>query len=95
MVQEFPHACGVVPDDIDHFVPHQANGNMLDSIFADLEMSRATMHRTLTHYANTGAASTPITPDAAARSGAFTPGDPVLLAGFGGGMSAGLVLVEW
>ncbi|MFF3033352.1 3-oxoacyl-ACP synthase III family protein [Streptomyces rubiginosohelvolus] len=95
LVKGFLHECGVVPDDIDHFVPHQANGAMLDSVFADLELPRATMHRTVTHYANTGAASIPITLDAAARSGAFTPGDLILLAGFGGGMSAGLALVEW
>ncbi|MFD4001306.1 3-oxoacyl-ACP synthase III family protein [Streptomyces rubiginosohelvolus] len=95
LVKGFLHACGVVPDDIGHFVPHQANGAMLDSVFADLELPRATMHRTVTHYANTGAASIPITLDAAARSGAFTPGDLILLAGFGGGMSAGFALVEW
>lgn len=95
LVKGFLHACGVAPDDIDHFVPHQANGAMLDSVFADLELPRATMHRTLTHYANTGAASIPITLDAAARAGAFTPGDLILMAGFGGGMSAGFALVEW
>ncbi|GAA2989542.1 ketoacyl-ACP synthase III [Streptomyces lactacystinicus] len=95
LVKGFLHECGVAPGDIDHFVPHQANGTMLDSVFADLALPRATMHRTLTHYANMGAASIPITLDAAARAGAFTPGDLILLAGFGGGMSAGFALVEW
>ncbi|MFC8717280.1 3-oxoacyl-ACP synthase III family protein [Kitasatospora sp. NPDC057198] len=95
LVKAFLHECGVVPDDIDHFVPHQANGVMLDSLFADLELPRATMHRTLTHYGNTGSASIPITLDAAARAGALAPGDLVLLAGFGGGMSVGFALVEW
>ncbi|MFB7299688.1 3-oxoacyl-[acyl-carrier-protein] synthase III C-terminal domain-containing protein [Streptomyces rubiginosohelvolus] len=33
--------------------------------------------------------------DAAARFGPITPGDVILLAGFGGGMSAGFALVEW
>ncbi len=68
---------------------------MLDTVFADLELPRATMHRTVTHYANTAAASIPITLDAAARAGVFTPGDLILIAGFGGGMSAGFALVEW
>lgn len=84
-----------MPDDIGHFVPHQANGVLLDTVTADLGLPRAVSHRTLTHYGNTGAASIPITLDTAARAGAFRPGDLILLAGFGGGMSAGLALVEW
>lgn len=95
LIKQFLHEAGVVPDDISHFVPHQANGVMLDAVYADLALPRATMHRTLTHYANTGAASIPITLDAAARAGAFRPGDLILMAGFGGGMSAGFALVEW
>lgn len=95
LTKQFLHEAGVVPDDISHFVPHQANGVMLDSVAEDLALPRATTHRTLTHYGNTGAASVPITLDAAARAGAFRPGDLILMAGFGGGMSAGLALVEW
>ncbi|WP_329155392.1 ketoacyl-ACP synthase III [Streptomyces anulatus] len=95
LTKQFLHEAGVVPDDIGHFVPHQANGVLLDAVTADLGLPRATSHRTLAHYGNTGAASIPITLDTAARAGAFRPGDLILLAGFGGGMSAGLALVEW
>ncbi|WP_406415605.1 ketoacyl-ACP synthase III [Streptomyces sp. NBC_00873] len=95
LAKQFLQEAGVVPDDISHFVPHQANGVMLDAVFAELALPRATLHRTLTHYANTGAASIPITLDAAARTSAFRPGDLILLAGFGGGMAAGFALVEW
>jgi 3-oxoacyl-[acyl-carrier-protein] synthase-3 len=95
LTKQFLHEAGVVPDDISHFVPHQANGVMLDAVAAELPLPRARTHRTLTHYGNTGAASLPITLDAAARSGAFRAGELILLAGFGGGMSAGFALVEW
>ncbi|NEB97603.1 3-oxoacyl-ACP synthase III family protein [Streptomyces anulatus] len=95
LTKQFLHESGVVPDDIGHFVPHQANGVLLDAVTADLGLPRAASHRTLTHYGNTGAASIPITLDTAARAGAFRRGDLILLAGFGGGMSAGLALVEW
>lgn len=95
LTKQFLHDAGVVPDDISHFVPHQANGVLLDTVFAGLALPNATMHRTLTRYGNTGAASIPITLDEAARAGAFSPGDLVLLAGFGGGMAAGFALVEW
>ncbi|MEU6995004.1 ketoacyl-ACP synthase III [Streptomyces sp. NPDC046465] len=95
LTKQFLHEAGVAPDDIAHFVPHQANGVMLDTVIEDLSLSRATTHLTLEEYGNTGAASIPITLDAAARKGAFGPGDLVLLAGFGGGMAAGLALLEW
>ncbi|WP_331725810.1 ketoacyl-ACP synthase III (plasmid) [Streptomyces xanthophaeus] len=95
LTKQFLHEAGVVPDEISHFVPHQANGVMLDSVFEGLGLARATMHWTLAEYGNTGTASIPITLDAAARAGAFRPGDLILLAGFGGGMSAGFALVEW
>jgi 3-oxoacyl-[acyl-carrier-protein] synthase-3 len=95
LVKQFLHEAGVVPDDIRHFVPHQANGVMLEELFAELALPNATMHWTLREYANTGAASIPLTLDAARRKGAFRPGDLILLAGFGGGMAAGFALVEW
>ncbi|MEU1409049.1 ketoacyl-ACP synthase III [Streptomyces sp. NPDC005728] len=94
LTKQFLHEAGVVPDDISHFIPHQANGVMLDTVFAELGLSRARMHLTLTHYGNTGAASIPITLDEAARTGALNRGDLILLAGFGGGMAAGFALVE-
>ena len=95
LVKGFLHEAGVEPTDISHFVPHQANGVMLDEVFAELALPRATMHRTVTHYGNTGAASIPITLDAAVSKGAFRPGELILLAGFGGGMAASFALVEW
>ncbi|MER7488866.1 beta-ketoacyl-ACP synthase 3 [Streptomyces sp. NPDC126497] len=95
LTKQFLHESGVGPGDIGHFVPHQANGVMLDSLFAQLALPRATMHLTLARYGNTGAASIPITLAEAARTGAFRPGELILLAGFGGGMAVGFALVEW
>ncbi|MET9258098.1 ketoacyl-ACP synthase III [Streptomyces sp. NPDC048182] len=95
LTKEFLHEAGVEGADISHFVPHQANGVMLDEVFAELPLPRATMHRTVDRLGNTGAASIPITLDAAARAGSFTPGELVLLAGFGGGMAASFALVQW
>ena len=95
LTKEFLHDAAVVPGDIRHVVPHQANGVLLDEVVAELALPRATVHRTLADYGNTGAASVPITLDAAARADAFRPGDLILLAGFGGGMAVGFALVEW
>ncbi|MEV7193607.1 ketoacyl-ACP synthase III [Streptomyces sp. NPDC093510] len=95
LTKQFLHEAGVAPDDIAHFVPHQANGVMLETVIEDLALPRVTTHLTLETYGNTGAASIPLTLDAAARRGAFRPGDLILLAGFGGGMAAGFALLQW
>ncbi|MEU5340575.1 MULTISPECIES: beta-ketoacyl-ACP synthase 3 [unclassified Streptomyces] len=76
-----------------HFVPHQANGRMIEALAADLGFPPEHTHTTVSRFGNTGAASVPITLDHAA--GLLAPGDPVVLAGFGGGMAAGLALIEW
>ncbi|MFS8201383.1 3-oxoacyl-ACP synthase III family protein [Streptomyces sp. CWNU-52B] len=84
---------GVAPAAVRHFVPHQANGRMIDELLPELGLAHAVVHRTLERYGNTGAASLPVT--LAAARGEIAPGDLVLLAGFGGGMSTGLMLVRW
>ncbi|MCB5170408.1 ketoacyl-ACP synthase III [Streptomyces bambusae] len=86
---------GVGLEQVDHFVPHQANGVMLGEVVELSGLSRATTHRTLQRYGNVGSASVPVALDEAHRSGALAPGDLVLLAGFGGGMSIGAALLRW
>ncbi|GAA4303799.1 ketoacyl-ACP synthase III [Streptomyces venetus] len=81
--------------DVDHFVPHQANGVMLRDLWSSLDLPRATLHLTVDRFANTGSASIPVTLDAAHRSGVLAPGHTVLLAGFGGGMNTALTLCRW
>ncbi|NED85310.1 3-oxoacyl-ACP synthase, partial [Streptomyces sp. SID11233] len=71
------------------FVPHQANGVMLRELVGSAGLDHAVTHRTLHKYGNVGSASVPVALDEAHRDGAFSPGDLVLLAGFGGGMSIG------
>ncbi|WP_242888548.1 3-oxoacyl-ACP synthase III family protein [Actinomadura litoris] len=94
-VAELLRRGGVPPEEVRHFVPHQANGAMLADIVPSLGLTTAHTHLTVERYGNTGAASIPITLDAAYRRGAIGPGDLVLLAGFGGGMALGASLVRW
>lgn len=95
LVADFLADAGVDPAEIDHFVPHQANGLMLADLMPKLGLATAAMHATFEEYGNTGAASVGITLDAAARAGELHEGQLVLLAGFGGGMAAGLALLRW
>jgi len=86
---------GTVPEQVDHFIPHQANGVMLRDLVIEARLENATTHLTLDRYGNVGSASVPVTLDEAARTGSLSEGDLVLLAGFGGGMSVGACLLRW
>lgn len=86
---------GLAPQDIDHFVPHQANGVLLDKLVATLGLRDNAAHRTVERYGNTGSASIAVTLDEANRAGALREGELVLLSGFGGGMAHGSTLLRW
>jgi 3-oxoacyl-[acyl-carrier-protein] synthase-3 len=86
---------GLHAKDVDHFVPHQANGVMLKELVDLAGLDGARTHITLDRYGNVGCASVPVALDQAARSGPMRPGDLVLLAGFGGGMSVGAAALRW
>jgi 3-oxoacyl-[acyl-carrier-protein] synthase-3 len=86
---------GAVPEQVHHFIPHQANGIMLRDLVTEARLENATTHLTLDRYGNVGSASVPVTLDEAARSGSLRDGELVLLAGFGGGMSVGACLLRW
>nr|WP_202451899.1 ketoacyl-ACP synthase III [Streptomyces sp. SID4948] len=88
-------AAGLEPDGIDHFVPHQPNGALIDELAAASGLSGAITHRTVEKYANVGSSSVPLTLDDANRSGQLKKGDTVLLAGFGGGMAVGACVMRW
>ncbi|WP_327364767.1 3-oxoacyl-ACP synthase III family protein [Streptomyces sp. NBC_01296] len=103
VVRELPGAIAqtltafdVHPDEIAHFVPHQANGEMLRSLAGSLGLTRAVLHLPVERHGNTGAASIPLALDHAVRAdGGPAEGDLVLLAGFGGGMTVGTALMRW
>ncbi|MBW5485245.1 3-oxoacyl-ACP synthase III family protein [Streptomyces bambusae] len=86
---------GVSAAEVDHFVPHQANGVMLTETVPQLGLPRAVTHLTVAEHGNTSAASIPLALDEAFRAGSIRDRDVLLLAGFGGGMSLGTVLVRW
>ncbi|MFC8175749.1 3-oxoacyl-ACP synthase III family protein [Streptomyces sp. NPDC057242] len=88
-------AFAVDPGEVAHFVPHQANGEMLRSLAGSLGLPRARVHLTVDRHGNTGAASVPVTLDHVARDGALAEDDLLFLAGFGGGMTVGTALLRW
>ncbi|MER5640763.1 beta-ketoacyl-ACP synthase III [Kitasatospora sp. NPDC002227] len=94
-VREILDRHGVSAGEVDHFVPHQANGVLLGEILPSLGLELAQIHLEVAEHGNTSAASIPLALDAAHRSGALRDRDLVLLAGFGGGMTLGTALLRW
>ncbi|MBP2706915.1 ketoacyl-ACP synthase III [Microbispora sp. RL4-1S] len=81
--------------DVDHVVPHQANGVLLSKLVTRAGLDHAHTHRTLERYGNTGSASVALALDDAHRNGHLADGDLVLITAFGGGMSLGAALLRW
>ncbi len=94
-VREFLSDMGTSTGKLARFIPHQANGRMLEQLSTELGIPAGRTSTTFEEYGNTGSASIPVTLDQAARGGELGPGDLVLLAGFGGGMAMGLTLLRW
>jgi 3-oxoacyl-[acyl-carrier-protein] synthase-3 len=86
---------GATRTDVDHFVPHQANGVLLRGLVEEAGLSGAQTHRTLEKYGNVGSASVPVALDDANQASKLRTGDLVLLAAFGGGMAIGATLLRW
>ncbi|MHB1390255.1 MAG: beta-ketoacyl-ACP synthase III [Thermoleophilia bacterium] len=86
------HGLGV--DDIDLFVPHQANIRIIDSAARKLGIPAEKVFSNLERYGNTSCASIPLCLDEAAAAGRMKQGDLVLMVGFGAGLAWGSCLVR-
>jgi 3-oxoacyl-[acyl-carrier-protein] synthase III len=86
---------GLRVDDIDLFVPHQANMRIIQSAARRLGMPVEKVFTNLERYGNTSCASIPLCLAEAMETGRLTGGQQVLLAGFGAGLSWGSVVVQW
>ncbi len=82
-------------DDIDVFIPHQANIRIIDAVAKRLELDRDKVVVTIDKYGNMSSATIPVALDEWVREGKIKHGDNVLMAAFGGGLTWGAVLVEW
>jgi 3-oxoacyl-[acyl-carrier-protein] synthase III len=85
---------GLTVDDIDWFVPHQANKRILDGVARRLSIPEDKVVVTVDRHGNTSAASVPLAFDAARRDGRIKPGDLVLLEAMGGGLTWGASLLR-
>ena len=101
-VNAMPDACerllaktGLSAEDVDLFVPHQANVRMIDAAAHRLGLPSEKVFVNLERYGNTSGASIPLALDEAVRQGRLKPEMLVMTVGFGGGLAWGANLVRW
>ena len=85
----------VTADDISLFVPHQANLRIIDAAGQRLGLPRERTALVLDRTGNTSAASVPVALADAVDDGRLSPGDLVLLSGFGAGMTWASAVLRW
>ena len=86
---------GLVMDDIDLFIPHQANLRIIEAVGKRLKISGERVMVTVDRYGNTSAASVAIALADAKMEGRIKPGAKVLLTTFGGGFTFGAALLDF
>jgi 3-oxoacyl-[acyl-carrier-protein] synthase III len=86
---------GLTPDDIDLFIPHQANIRIIEAVAKGLNLPMDRIFVNLDRYGNTSAASVPIALAEAVNEGRVQVGDNVTMVAFGAGFTSGAVTVEW
>lgn len=95
VIQRTAREAGVSLEDIDVFIPHQANINIIEGIAANLGIPSSKFFANLFNYGNTASASVLIALDEALTQGVIRKGDLVLTAAFGGGLSYGANLIQF
>jgi 3-oxoacyl-[acyl-carrier-protein] synthase-3 len=93
--REVLEAAEISPAQVDWFVPHQANRRILDAVASRMGIPDERCYVNIERYGNTSSASIPIALDEAVRSGKIQPGDIVLMAAFGAGLTWGASVVRW
>ena len=95
VIEEMLVMSGYAADEIDLYVPHQANARILDGIARKLNVAPDKIMKTLSRHGNTSAASIPLALAAAVDEHKVKDGDLVLMEAMGGGFTWGAVLVRW
>ena len=88
-------ANNISADDIDWFVPHQANKRIIDGTARKLGIAMEKVVLTIDKHANTSAASIPLALWTAMSDERIKTGDLVLIEALGGGMTWGSGLLRW
>lgn len=86
---------GVTKDDIDWFIPHQANVRIIETAAKKLGVSMDKFILTLDHFGNTSSASIPLALNEGIEKGLVKKGQTLALIGFGAGLTYGGIILEY
>jgi 3-oxoacyl-[acyl-carrier-protein] synthase-3 len=88
-------AADLTTEDVDWFIPHQANTRIINAVGNRLKIPEDRCYVNIDRYGNTSAASIPIALDEAVRTGRIEEGNVVLMAAFGAGLTWAGSVVRW
>lgn len=86
---------GLKPENINYFVPHQANIRIIEAAMRRLKLSPDKVFINVDKYGNTSCGSVPLALCEAAKTGKIKKGDIVVLVGFGAGLTWGATVLIW
>jgi 3-oxoacyl-(acyl-carrier-protein) synthase III len=86
---------GLKPEDVDLFIPHQANVRIIDAAAQRLRLPREKVFVNVDRYGNTSSASIPMALCEAWKQGRVQPGNVVVTVGFGAGLTWGANVIKW
>ncbi len=94
-IEEAVQRAHVTIEDVDWFIPHQANIRIIDAAAERLGQPREKFFINVERYGNTSSASVPVALYEAVRTGRLKEGDLAVLVAFGGGLTWGSCAVRW
>jgi len=86
---------GLMINEIDYIVPHQANYRIIDNVAKKLKVSPEKFYKNMDHFGNTSAASIPLALDEMIQKKMINAGSRIIMVGFGGGLTWGAILLDW
>jgi 3-oxoacyl-[acyl-carrier-protein] synthase III len=93
--EELLEKCGVTIDDVDLYIPHQANMRIIDHATRKLGVPSERVVINVDRFGNTSSGSIPLALADAAADGRLRPGQLVLMTGMGAGLTWGSALMRW
>ncbi len=95
VVENVLESAGYTCEDLDWFIPHQANKRIIDAAGRKLGIPAEKTIVTVDRHANTSAASVPLALREAVKDGRVNKGDLVMIEAMGGGFTWGASLIRW
>jgi 3-oxoacyl-[acyl-carrier-protein] synthase-3 len=94
-IEEAASRAGIALEDVDCFIPHQANIRIIDAAAERLGQPREKFFVNVQRYGNTSSASVPVALYEAVHAGRIKPGDLIIMVAFGGGLTWASCAIRW